>query len=227
VGGEDALVPDEPQDPQTSEPVAPPGFEPPHSNGAVQPEPRPARKHAPWEFLILTLLVLLVCVGIILGWTLVGSRSPEKLDATSAAAISAACDGTQAKLKTLAQPYPTLGADRVARVRTEDVVLRSMVAQIATVHPPDKTPAAAVQGWSTDWTHMIDARDRYADDLQHAAGTDTKVRLIYPAVNAIKPITHQMDDFVRENHPRLDACFSEALQLEVVEGPRDYKKVTK
>jgi hypothetical protein len=115
----------------------------------------------------------------------------------------------------------------VARVRAENVPLRAMVAEFATVHPTSSTPAKAVEGWSTDWGHMIDARATYATALENAAGTDTKVRLIYPAVNAIKPVTNQMDNFVRENNPRLDACFTEALQLEVVEGPREYKKVTK
>ena len=67
-------------------------FEPPHPNGAVHQGQAAARAHAPWEFLILTLFVLLLCIGIILGWTLVGSQSPEKLDATTAAAVAAACD---------------------------------------------------------------------------------------------------------------------------------------
>ena len=222
MGREYAAVNDEPQD----TPSEGPSFEAPHPNGAVHHAP-PARKHAPWEFLILSLLVALLCIGIILGWTLVGSRSPERLDDASAAAISAACDHAQATLKALPNPDPVLGADRVARIRAENVALRAMVDQFATVHPKAKTPAAAVRGWSTDWGRMIDARARYADDLQKVAGTDTKVRLIYPATNAIKPVTGHMDDFVRENTPRLDACFTEALQLEVVEFGREYKKVTK
>jgi hypothetical protein len=52
------------------------------------------------------------------------------------------------------------------------------------------------------------------------------VRFIYPASNAITPITQNMDDYVRESTPRLNACFTQALQLEVVEGPRVYEKVT-
>ena len=103
---------------------------------------------------------------------------------------------------------------------------RQVVARFETVHPRAKTPAAALQGWSADWGRMVDARGRYADDLAKAATTGAKVRLILPAVNAIKPVTNQMDDFVRENDPHLKACFTTALQLEVVEGPRDYQKVT-
>jgi hypothetical protein len=216
------VMDDEPQDTPSGERA----FEAPHPNGAVH-QSAPARKHAPWEFLILALLVAILCIGIILGWTLVGSHSPERLDDASAATLSVACNQAQTALKALPNPNPVLGADRVARVRAENVVLNNMLEQFATVHPTAKTPAAAVQGWTADWGRMVAARGVYADELAHAAGTDTKVRLIYPATNAIKPVTNQMDDFVRENHPRLDACFTEGLQLEVVEGPRDYQKVTK
>jgi hypothetical protein len=161
-----------------------------------------------------------------LGWTLIGSHSPERLDDASAAAVSAACDRAQGELKALPNPSPRLGADRVARVRAENVVLRAMATQFGTVHPPAKTPAAALQGWSADWGRMVDARDRYADALARSAATGVKVRFILPAVKAVKPITGHMDDYVRENNPRLDACFTRALQIETVEGTRDYKKVT-
>ena len=98
----------EPQVPPNGEP----GFEAPHSNGAVhQAEPPSGRKHPPWEFLILTLLVLLLCVGIILGWTLVGSKSPEKLDAAVAGAVAAACDRAQTQLKALGRAAAELFAE--------------------------------------------------------------------------------------------------------------------
>jgi hypothetical protein len=222
---------DEPEDPQSGtpesgEPAPPPTFEAPHSNGAVHQSEPPRRKHAPWEFIILSLFVAILCIGIILGWTLVGSHSPEKLDDASAAALSAACDHAQARLNALPNSDPRLGALRVERIRAENVQLRAMVEQFATVHPVKSTPATAVQKWSVDWGRMIDARTRYADDLQQSATTGGRVRFIYPAINAITPVTHQMDDFVRENTPRLNACFTEALQLEVFEGKREYKDVT-
>jgi len=204
--------------------------EPPHPNGSLNGSAaggdRPRRAHAPWEFLILSLFVALVCVGIILGWTLVGSHSPERLDQPAAATASSACNDAQAKLKALPNPNPTLGADRVTRVRAENTVLRGMVAQFALVRPAKSTPASALRDWGNDWTRMIDARASYADQLAALAGTQGKVRFIYPATNGIKPITEEMDDFVRENHPNLDACFTTALQLEVVEGQRTYQKVT-
>lgn len=219
---------DEPQEPPAPRPgLGDPGFEAPHPNGAVHHAEAPVRKHPPWEFLILLLLVALLGIGMYVGWTVWGSRSPERLDDASATALAAACANTRANLKALPNPNPRLGADRVARVRAENVELRAMVAKFATVHPVESAPAAALQGWAVDWGRMIDARATYADALENAAGTDNKVRFIYPAENAIKPITNRMDDFVRENHPRLDACFTEALQLEVFEGQREYEKVTK
>jgi hypothetical protein len=222
-------VHEEPQGPPADRPdpggLGPPTFEPPHPNGAVHPPP-PRRGHAPWEFVILALLVLLVGVGIILGWTLVGSHSPERLDRTAASTVAAACNDAQASLKALPVPDPRLGAQRVERLRAENTVLRRMVGEFATVHPKSSTPAIALEKWSADWGRMIDARAKYADDLERVAGTKEKVRFIYPAVNAITPVTQQMDDYVRENHPRLDACFTAALQLEQYEGKRNYQKVT-
>jgi len=229
VGEKDGSVRDEPQVPPNGEA----GFEAPHSNGAVHhTEPPAGRKHPPWEFLILTLLVLLLCVGIILGWTLVGSKSPEKLDATTAGAVAAACDRAQSQLQALPDPDPSKenGTKRAARVRAENVPLRAMVSEIAAVRPSKSTQAAGLLGWTKDWSRMLDARDVYATSLEQLAQSpnpDAKVRFIYPATNAIRPITQNMDDYVRESTPRLDACFTEALQLEVVEGPREYKKVTK
>jgi hypothetical protein len=219
-------VHEEPQGPPADRPdpggIAPPVFEPPHPNGAVHTPP-PPRRHAPWEFVILALLVMLVGVGIILGWTLVGSHSPERLDAAAATDVAAACSNAQAALKALPNPDPRLGAQRIERIRAENKVLLQMVTELAAVHPAKSTPATALQKWSADWGRMIDARARYADDLQRVAGTSERVRFIYPAVNGIRPVTEQMDDYVRENHPHLDTCFASALQVDVVEGKRTYE----
>ncbi len=190
------------------------------------------RKHAPWEFLILTLFVLILCIGIILGWTLVGSKSPEKLDVQTAGQVSAACDRAVAKLKALPDRDPTKenGTERAARVRAENGPLREMVAEIADVHPKSSTQAKGLAGWTNDWSRMIDAargvRRRRSRTLASSPNPDAKVRFIYPASNAITPITQNMDDYVRESTPRLNSCFTTALQLEIVEGPRVYEKVT-
>jgi hypothetical protein len=180
------------------------------------------RSGTPWEFKALLIFVAVLAVGIILAWTLVGSRSPERLDPAAAADLSAACNDAQAALKALPNPSPRSGPDRVARIRAEDDALRTMVRRFGQVHPRGSTPAAAVRGWSDDWSKVIDARERYANDLE----TKNKAQFVLPATQGLKPVTQNMDDFVRENHPNLDACFADALALETVEGPRAYTPVT-
>jgi hypothetical protein len=202
-----------------------PTFEAPHPNGAGTRPARPA--HPPWEFVILALFVALIAIAIIVGWVLWGSKSPERFDAAQAARIAGYCNAAQASLERLPNSFPRSPVDQITRIRAENDVLRSMVAQIRAAPVNGKTPAAAVQAWSNDWTKVIDARAAFADALAGTKGTDKKVRFIMPAdTSGLKPITSNMDDFVRENHPNLDACFSDALQLETVEGPRTYSKVT-
>jgi len=179
------------------------------------------RSGAPWELKALLIFVAVLAVGIILAWTLVGSRSPERLDAAAAADLSAACNDAQAALKALPNPSPRSGPDRVARIRAENNALRTMVRRFGEVHTRGSTPAAAVSGWSDDWSKVVDARERYANDLE----TKNKAQFVLPATQGLKPVTQNMDDFVRENHPNLDACFADALALETVEGPRVYAAV--
>ena len=57
-------------------------------------------------------------------------------------------------------------------------------------------------------------------------GRKQKAQFVLPSTQGLKPVTRNMDDFVRENHPNLDACFADALALETVEGQREYKPVT-
>ena len=103
-------MPDEPGD-----------FEAPHPNGAAQPAARAKRPHAPWEFIVLSLFVALICIAIILGWTLVGSKSPERLDEPTAARLAAACNEAQARLKALPVSYPARAPrwSRASAARTE------------------------------------------------------------------------------------------------------------
>ena len=145
----------------------------------------------------------------------------------SAQAVAAKCTAAQQQLQALPNPSPIQGADRVLRIRSENDVLRRMVDAFATVQPRASTPAAALKGWTADWTRVIDARGRYANALDDAASTpDKKIKFVLPASSGVKPVTEKMNDFVRENHPDLDACFTDGLALERVEGPREYKKVT-
>ena len=204
---------------------AAPTLPPPSANGAASKQ-SPRRQHAPWEFLVLVLFVALVAIGIIVGWTLVGSHSPERLDRATAADVAAACNTAQTRLKALPNAYPKTGSDRVARIRAENRILRLMVSEFDEVRAPAKTPDAALHAWSADWARVITARDEYASGLEASKETGKKVQFVLPAGSGIEPISAKMDDYVRESHPYLNACFTEALQLEDVEGPRVYKQVT-
>jgi hypothetical protein len=171
---------------------------------------------------------LLIALAVAAAWAFalvwsvtVTTHSPERLDAAAAAAVAAACSGTQQTLKQLPNPSPITGADRVARIRSENHALRGMVDRFATVAPRSTTPRRALTAWTADWRKVIDARDRYANDLD----TKHRAQFVLPAATGVKPVTDKMDDFVRENHPDLDPCFTGALAVETVEGPRDYKKV--
>ena len=205
-------------------------FSPSHANGSNGSNGhggsgRPAR-HAPWEFRVLMALVALMAVGIVLAWTFIGSKSPERLDAAATAQLSAACADAQTQLEALPNRAPREGADRVTRIRAEDAIMRTMISRFGDVHPREKTPAAAVRGWTDDWTKVVDARDAYAARLDATRGTDEKVQFVLPADQGIKPVTKKMDDFVRENHPNLMNCFTRRLELETVEGTREYRDVT-
>jgi hypothetical protein len=204
-------------------------FSPPHSNGSDRADDSPdaARdRHTSWELRLLMMLVAIMAIGIVLAWVFIGSKSPERLDATATAQLSAACTDAQAQLEALGNPSPTEGADRVARVRAENAVLRAMVGRFDAVQPNASTPAAALRAWSEDWTRVIDARERYATTLEGTRGTNEKVQFVLPKSTGLKPVTKNMDDFVRENHPNMQPCFTERLELERVEGARRYPDVT-
>lgn len=204
-----------------------PAFEAPHPNGAVHQagvsHARRVRRR-----LILAGAILFVGVWIFaIVWSVtVTTKSPERLDGGAANAVDAACSRAQHQLNALPNSYPIQGADRVARVRAENVVLRAMTNQFRAVDPQHKTPANALRGWTDDWSRLIDARATYANELDAGKSDPTKkVKFVLPSdAGALEPVTNKMDDFVRENHPNIDACFTNALQADVVEGPRAYGK---
>jgi hypothetical protein len=198
-------------------------FDEPHPNGAVTP---PARDHGR----VLRQRITIVALGLIAAawifaiiWSVTKTdQSPERMDDASAAQVSAVCNRAQQQLQALPLPFPKLGPDRVNRIRQENAILTNMVSRFAGITPRKPAPTTALRGWSQDWNRVIAARAQYATDLD----TKHRARLIIPATGGIKPITDKMDDFVRENHPNLDACFTQALELDTVEGLREYKKVT-
>ena len=200
------------------------GFEPPHRTGAAASTTVP-RQHAPWEFLILMLFVALMAILIIVGWMYFGSKSPERLPEAESTALAAACSDAKTKLKALPNPAPLQGADRVARIYAENEIFDQMVGHMRATKIAKPEQADAVNAWLDDWDGVINARDKYARELEAAKGTDTTVKFVVPATRGLKPVTSTMDDFVRIQHPHLDACFTRGLDLELVEGERTYQEV--
>jgi hypothetical protein len=200
--------------------------DPPHPNGAVRQsgaaKSRRTRRHV---LVALAILVVAAWAFAIVWSVTVTSSSPERLDGGAAVAVAGACNEARARMLALPNSFPRAGADRVTRIRAENDALRAMVASFRRVEPTEATPAAALTAWSDDWATLIDARAGYADDLQRVAGSDEKVSFSVPVARGVKPVTERMDDFVRENDPDLDACYSEALEAEQVEGVRDYDPV--
>jgi hypothetical protein len=175
-----------------------------------------------------TLAIVLALLGVwafaIIWSVAVTSHSPERLQRTDAATVSAKCNAARVKLRALPNNFPRTGADRVARIRAENAVFTALTNDFTTVQPKGSSPAKALKGWTADWTAVIGARARYAKDLE----SKRRARLVLPANSGgLKPVTDRMDDFVRENHPDLDACFTETLALDTVEGPREYQQRTK
>jgi hypothetical protein len=196
----------------------PPVFEAPHSNGANHLEP-PTHRRVPFGPILVAIAFVLVCAGIVFGWTFVGSKSPERLDDAAASAMEQACVEAQNALRDLPNPAPTLGSDRVDRVRAENEIFRQMVGELEGIEPLDSTPARALAAWRDDWTALIEARARYATDLE----TEKRARLVLPSSNGLEPVTERMDDFVAEQGGRVNTCLREALNSDQVEGTREYE----
>ena len=203
-------------------------FEAPHPNGAVHQNGKERARLIRLRLIVLAMVALGAVWVFAIVWSVtVTTHSPERLAVADAQSVVGVCSDAQQQLRALPLPYPKLGADRVTRLRAENTILRAMTARFGDTRPSSSTPAAALAGWSADWNRLIDARTRYADQLAAAANDlSKKVKFVVPATGGVKPITERMDDFVRENHPDLDACFTTALQAEIVEGPRAYEKVT-
>jgi hypothetical protein len=184
-----------------------------------------APSHRRRNITLVIVLVLVAAWAFAILWSVtVTSHSPERLQQSEAATVSSMCTAARTTLQALPNNFPRTGADRVERIRAENGVLTAMTTRFGTVRPEHSSPAKALKGWVTDWTSVIAARERYASDLE----SKQRARLVLPANSGgLKPVTDRMDDFVRENHPDLDACFTESLALDTVEGPRAYKLQTK
>jgi hypothetical protein len=203
-------------------------FEAPHPNGAVvvndtddghRADPRRRRRRRG----IFVVVALLICAAWAYAiWFSVTRGSPEDLDDAATAEVSAACTSAHDQLAALPDFTPeTTATENVQLVRQENAIFDTMIATVDEVQPTATDAGAALDKWLDDWRSLVRARAAFADDL---AGDGT-ARLRTPAVKSggLQPITERMNGFAQQRG--LDECQPDALQAEVVDGPRDYTTV--
>jgi hypothetical protein len=150
-----------------------------------------------------------------------GGTSPERLDDPTARTVESNCESAQRALGEVPQlgEHSTV-ADTATRLDRENRILTGMVHRQLAVHPAKKTPATALRAWLGDWQRLITAREHYANELR-TKGRDA--RFIEPAYKGVDPIADKMNDWILEQGTRTNTCNTDALQGEVVNGPRRYK----
>jgi hypothetical protein len=153
-----------------------------------------------------------------------GGTSPERLDDSTALTVESNCKSAQRSLAKL----PQLGerstvAETATRLDRENGILTGMVHRQLAVRPAKKTPATALRAWLGDWQRLITAREQYSGELR-TEGRDA--RFIEPAYKGVDPIADKMNDWILEQGTRTNTCNTDALQAEVVNGPRKYETAT-
>jgi hypothetical protein len=150
----------------------------------------------------------------------VGGRSPERLDDATARTVETNCRRARRELARLPQVGThATSIDVATRLENENEILTRMVERQRTLRPIHKTPATALRAWLDDWQRLITARGHYAADLR-TKGRDA--RFIEPAYKGVDPIADKMNTWILEQGTRTDTCNTDALQAEVVNGPRTY-----
>jgi hypothetical protein len=149
-----------------------------------------------------------------------GGTSPERLDDASARTVETNCRIAQRDLARL----PKLGidatpAETATRLGRENEIITRMLDRQRALRPTHTTPATALRAWLGDWNRLIAARGYYANDLR-TKGRDA--RFIEPAYKGINPIADKMNTWILEQGTRTTTCNTDALQAEVVNGPRTY-----
>jgi hypothetical protein len=200
-------------------------LEPPHRNGAVTTSGVTKRRATRRKITGILFAVFIVAWIIALVYSVTaGGTSPERLDDAAAKTVEANCRAAQRALSHLPQLRDTATpGDRATRLDRENAILAAMVKQQRAVRPTHHTPTVAITGWLDDWQRMINARIHFAQDLRTKG---TEARFTEPAYKGVDPIADKMNDWILEQGTRTDACNTNALQAEVVNGPRTYGSTT-
>jgi len=152
-----------------------------------------------------------------------GGTSPERLNDATARIVESNCSSARQALARLPQlgdhSTPVATATRLDR---EDQILSHMIRRQRALRPDKKSPADALRAWLGDWQRLVAARDHYASDLR-TKGRDA--RFIEPAYKGVQPIADKMNNWILEQGTRTNTCNTDALQAEVVNGPRSYATI--
>jgi hypothetical protein len=168
-----------------------------------------------------TLLVILT--GFLLVVTAFGAsmfldRSEEPIG-DARAPVQAACDSARAELKALGKVDPDIElADLAERIDTETGILRRMVTRFAAADTGNRPGQNALDAWITDWSALLDARDRAADDRR--AGDATSKWLPAEAPGKAKAIDGRMDEYARREN--VGHCTTTVLEADNLDGQRNY-----
>jgi hypothetical protein len=165
-------------------------------------------------------LFIVAWIGALTYSVTAGGSSPERLDDAAARTVEANCRAAQRALAALPQLGERANPEGVAtRLEREDAILGDMVDHQLEVRIAKQTPATALRAWLGDWQRLIVAREHYVTDLR-TNGSDA--RFIEPAYKGVEPIADKMNDWILEQGTRTQTCHTDALQGEVVNGPRKY-----
>lgn len=194
-------------------------FEPPHPNGAVHHRGGSPAHPGRRRLFQATVIVVALAWGFAFWWMWTHRGSPERLDPAAHEQLAAVCSQARDELRALPDlgPQPT-GPEYVSLVQQENAIFDDMTRQFEGVTPDEKDSRAALDAWTKDWTDLIGARRAFAADLAE----DGTARLRIPSVRpgSLEPITERMNTYARARD--LPDCTAEALQVEVVDQPRDY-----
>ncbi len=166
---------------------------------------RPTR--GPWRVAVRILLAVVVLAmvamwaGIFLGFF--DKTAPGTLDDdTFSKAATPVCAATKAQLDALPKAFES--PDNVARaevVAQSNVLLRAMVAQLATFAPTQDRDGRMTQEWLGDWSTYIGNREDYASRLS----TDATARFYESTKSsATEQISKPVDRFAYVNN--MDPC---------------------
>lgn len=183
----------------------------PHPNGSTPRRRRSAlRRRLLWGALAAVAAVW--AYGI---WYSVNRPAPEPLDDAAHDAAVTTCTAALDDLRAIPDPSAVATDSGIGRVPAENEVLRRMVTDLRNVEPDDPEGAEAFGRWLDDWDALITARAEFLV----AAGERDDARLRIPVADNA-PVSVRMDDYA-DMHD-LDACSTQTLRAEVVEGDRAY-----